>query len=292
VSHVSAIRQPSPLWPDYLWLARQDRSQLYPAVYKFLQAIERAATSVPQDLVSRVQRRCKLRLVKLRLKQFAYAVGRQPVQREKYDGRVATELRNIRDAAIVAGIGRMEQGPLTRIMERCGSDKANGRHNYTLFYDFLFQDDQSRVERVFEMGIGRGRDGRPGASLKGWNDYFGRASIFGGDIEAKLLLEQGRIKTALVDQTNPESVDRLFDGMGGQFDLIIDDGLHQLDANRIFFERAFHRLKDGGLFIIEDISTRLKERYQAFLNQHDAAILDIPHQVNLGDNCIAVVVRS
>jgi SAM-dependent methyltransferase len=286
------MNRTSPIGPDYLWLARQDRSQLYPVAHKFLRAVELAATSVPGDLVSRARRRCRLRLLKLRLKRFAYALGGQPMQSEKYDGRIATELRNIHDAAIVAGIDWMEHGPLTRIMEQCGSDKANGRHNYTLFYDFLFHDDRSRVERVFEMGIGRGRDGRPGASLKGWKDYFNRASVFGGDIEAKLLLEQDRIKTALVDQTNPEAVDRLFDSMGCQFDLIIDDGLHELDANRTFFERAFNRLKDGGLFIIEDIGTRLKERYKAFLSQHDAAIIDIPHRVNLGDNCIAVVVKS
>jgi hypothetical protein len=36
-------------------------------------------------------------------------------------------------------------------------------------------------------------------------------------------------------------------------DIIIEDGLHQFDANVCFFENSVHRLAPNGYFIIEDI---------------------------------------
>jgi hypothetical protein len=292
VNSTTAVKVCSPVWSDYVWLARQEQSRLYPAVQKFIRAVELAGASVTGELVRRVRRRGGLRLVKFRLKRLVYSICLQPDRSEKYAGRVAVEVRNIRDAAMVACVGLMQHGELTRIMHRCGSDKANGRHNYTLFYDILFRDDRSRFKRIFEMGIGKGSDGMPGASLRGWKEYFDRASIFGGDIEEKVLFEENRIKTALVDQTNSESVERLFGSFGDEFDLIVDDGLHGMNANMTFFQCAFKRLKRGGLFIIEDVSSRARDRYERFLNGYDAAILDIPHRVNFGDNCIAVVARN
>ena len=37
------------------------------------------------------------------------------------------------------------------------------------------------------------------------------------------------------------------------FDIIIDDAMHELHYNRIFFENSIHKLKVGGVYIIEDI---------------------------------------
>lgn len=107
---------------------------------------------------------------------------------------------------------RIHRGPLSEIMERNDSDKGGGPHNYTLYYEPLFQDDRDQVERVFEMGIGStnpelpfntGADGVPGASLRGWREYFSRAAIFGGDIDEHCLFEEDRIRTGIVDQTKP-----------------------------------------------------------------------------------------
>ena len=37
------------------------------------------------------------------------------------------------------------------------------------------------------------------------------------------------------------------------FDIILDDGLHAIEHNKIFFENSIHKLKVGGVYIIEDI---------------------------------------
>ena len=37
------------------------------------------------------------------------------------------------------------------------------------------------------------------------------------------------------------------------FDIIIDDGLHTLDAGIVFFENSFEKLRKDGVYIIEDV---------------------------------------
>src|SRR5579872_2211225 len=66
--------------------------------------------------------------------------------------------------------------PLCQIMQRAGSDKGLGRHNYTCLYHALFAGYPSEPLHVFELGVGStnqqlpanmGPSGVPGASLRG-----------------------------------------------------------------------------------------------------------------------------
>ena len=297
----AAVIERSPAWAGYVWFARGDRSRLYPAIEAFVQRVEIAAASVTHDLVAEFRRRRRPTMLKYGLKRIAYAMFGMRAKQDRSRGRFANERRAIRDAAITIGAGRIEHGELSEIMNRCGSDKGGGRHNYTLFYETLFGEDRQRFARVLEVGIGSnnaampfnmGVNGVPGASLRGWREYFPKADIFGADLDEQILFEENRIKTAAVDQTQPASIDRLFGLFGGDFDLIVDDGYHQLDANRTLFENAFPRLKAGGIYVIEDDLSRNRDAYKAFLSPYDAAILDIPYPPNCEDNCLAIVARE
>ena len=42
----------------------------------------------------------------------------------------------------------------------------------------------------------------------------------------------------------------------GQFDIILEDGLHEFAANVTFFENSIHKLSKYGYFIIEDIANK------------------------------------
>jgi hypothetical protein len=299
VTNATVIDGFSPAWDDRLWLARGKQSRLYPVIRDFLREIEASAASVTADLLNEFRRPLQFRLWKHRLKSVLYSLCGH-AKRHKYNDRVANERRAIRDAAFALGTRGVPRGPLSDIMDRHGSDKASGAHNYALYYERLLGGDRDRVARVFELGIGStnpdapfnmGAEGVPGASLRGWRDYFDKAAVFGGDIDEGCLFEEARIRTAAVDQTRPESIDRIFGLFGDQFDLIIDDGYHQIDANRTLFESAFRQLRSGGLYIIEDVISRRRDGYRTFLASHDAAILDIPHPANYADNCLAVVVK-
>jgi SAM-dependent methyltransferase len=98
-----------------------------------------------------------------------------------------------------------------------------------------------------------GRQGKPGASLRAFRDYLPRACIYGADVDTRILFEEDRIKTFFVDQTDLASLESLGRRIAGDFDLIIDDGLHSPNANIAVLAFALKRLKPGGWVVIEDI---------------------------------------
>ncbi len=159
--------------------------------------------------------------------------------------------------------------PLCEIMGRNKSDKGSKHiekswHNYTTFYYSIFRDLREKQLRVFELGLGTnnvnlpsnmGPEGRPGASLFGWAEFFPNSHIFGADIDTNILFHTDRIKTFYCDQTNPEMIKKMWSepDLYDNFDIIIEDGLHEFSANVTFFENSIHKLNPNGYFIIEDI---------------------------------------
>ena len=162
-----------------------------------------------------------------------------------------------------------ETTELCEIMERHGSDKSckptwvdYEGHNYTRFYSQLFDDIRTDNINFFELGLGTnntdipcnmGRLGTPGASLKGWKEYFPNANIYGADIDKVILFNDGRIKTFYCDQTNSIEVLEMWKTINKKFDIIIDDGLHDFNANLNFLKNSLDKLNDGGYYIIEDV---------------------------------------
>ncbi len=155
------------------------------------------------------------------------------------------------------------QTELCKIMTQCGSDKG-AWHNYTTLYYPLLSGLREKSVRLFELGLGTnnedvrssmGANGVPGASLRGWRQFFPGASIFGADIDRRILFEEERIKTFHCDQTDAESIRALWANpeLSADFDVIIEDGLHTFPANKTFFENSVHKLRPGGFFIIEDL---------------------------------------
>lgn len=155
-------------------------------------------------------------------------------------------------------------------------------HSYADFYETRFGHCRHAITTVFECGLGSfradlpwnmGAQGRPGASLRVWRDYFPNARIFGADIDAEALFQEDRISTHRVDQTSPAAIAAMWDAIPVEaFDLIIDDGLHQFDAGVCLFENSFHKLRPGGLYIIEDVGAEAMTRFITYFH-------DFPHKV-------------
>jgi hypothetical protein len=154
---------------------------------------------------------------------------------------------------------------LCDLMDFYGSDKASGRHNYTKLYYQLFRDIQNKNLNIFELGLGTnnddvvsnmGVDGKPGASLRGWRDFFPNSNIFGADIDKRILFEENRIKTFYCDQTKPNEIQKLWENeeLKCEFDIIVEDGMHSFDSSVIFLDNSIHKLKNNGIYIIEDIA--------------------------------------
>ena len=195
---------------------------------------------------------------------------------------------------------------LTELMNFYGSDKGgrNNHHNYSEYYSELFFNERKNIKNFLEIGLGTndvnmlsnmGEKGIPLASLKAWRDYFENAIIYGADIDKKILKNHERIKTYFVDQTDPKTIELLFKNIGiSDFDVILDDGLHEYNANICLFENSIKFLSNSGIYIIEDVYFKDKQKFINYLNNSDYnySIVDIYHKKNIANNCIILIRKN
>jgi hypothetical protein len=206
----------------------------------------------------------------------------------------------------------MEPTELCKIMGECGSDKGNYHiktswHNYTLLYSKILSNIRYDNLRIFELGLGTnniniksnmGKDGKPGASLYGWSIYCPNSQIFGADIDKNILFQTDRIKTYYCDQLDAQIIKEMWSNpeLNEPFDIIIEDGLHEFEANVTFFENSIHKLKQGGYYIIEDIIGSIIPIWRDKLNEWTIKyphlqfdLLEIPSFINKWDNNLIIV---
>ena len=192
------------------------------------------------------------------------------------------------------------------LMDNYGSDKGgkNNEHNFAQYYSQIFHNQKDKIENFLEIGLGTndinmpsnmGKDGKPLASLRAWRDYFKNANIYGADIDRNILNDENRIKTFYVDQTNPDSIKDLFNQIGNKrFDIILEDGLHEFNANICFFENAINFLKTDGVYIIEDVYYKDQEKFIRYFENtsYNFSIVDIFHKKNIANNCLVVIKKN
>lgn len=153
---------------------------------------------------------------------------------------------------------------LAQLFRKYGSDKD--RNGYSHLYSVLFDRIKNDELNVLEIGIGTMTQGAlssmkgympdtylPGASLRAWNEYFPNSRIYGMDVQPDTQFREDRIETHLVDSTSKQSVDDIMNKLNIKFDIIIDDGWHLDEAQKSTLVNFFPYLKDGGLYVIEDI---------------------------------------
>ena len=200
---------------------------------------------------------------------------------------------------------------LCEIMFRNYSDKSSlhVHHNYSLFYDTIFSSMRNKELNILEIGIGSvnpripsnmtggdlGRVYVPGASIRGWYEYFPHANIYCCDIDSDILhFEEKRINGFFMDQTNLNTVDTALNGIlkDIEFDIIIDYGLHYFPVNCEVMHKLLPKVKKGGYYIIEDI-IHSQFNYSNIdmekLNGYSYQYLRIPNSSNNVDNNLFVV---
>lgn len=194
------------------------------------------------------------------------------------------------------------------LCNKYGSDKGGSlknnpypwpSHSYTDIYSQLFDHCRYHIRAVFECGIGTnnpdlpssmGVNGVPGASLRVWRDYFPNAMIVGADIDKNCLFKADRILTYHMDQTDPESVHAAMKGR--QFDLIIDDGLHEFHAGLAFYQVAINHLRHGGVYVIEDVTRQDIPVYKEAFAKSDrnVSIIELSHlRKTTSDNNLIII---
>ena len=197
--------------------------------------------------------------------------------------------------------------PLTTLMNKYYSDKGNLNytHNYTCFYNSIFNEIKDEKLNFFEVGLGSvdtniifhmsysHKNYSPLASLKAWKEYFLNSEIYGADIDEKILQNSERIKTFQVDMLNSNSIKSMWNKINKQMDIIIDDGFHSFEANINFYEYSINNLKSNGIYIIEDIHRKPSNivKFYNFFKKRNVKfqIIDLYHSNNIKDNCLILI---
>ena len=120
-------------------------------------------------------------------------------------------------------------------------------NNFFAEYDFHFRDLREMSVRLLEIGV------QNGGSLHMWKEYFPNAvEIIGIDVDERCKkFESGNVRVYIGDQEDIA----FLDSIPGLFDVIIDDGGHTMTQQQTSFHRMFPKLKDGGIYVIEDLHT-------------------------------------
>lgn len=192
---------------------------------------------------------------------------------------------------------------LTEIMNEEGSDKGKGRHDYTKKYEELFNPMKDLITNFCEIGLGStnpniksnmGTKGIPLASVKGWKRYFTNAIIYGGDIDKEILKNEDRLYCNVIDMTDKESILSFWNNYAFKMDIILDDGLHEYDANVTLFENSSYKFNH--YYIIEDIGSNYIPQWKTKLNewklkypQYDFELFINPIPTNSYDNNMIVI---
>jgi len=174
---------------------------------------------------------------------------------------------------------------LTKIGKRYGTDKAGPQHNYTeVAYHGLLEPLRDKNINLLELGVGD-----TGASVKMWKEYLPAANIilfdpfFITDEAVTVTPEELRnfgIKVYKGNQLDRADLLNVALCESEKFDVIIDDASHLSDGMQISLATLFPYLKDGGIYIIEDLSSaRSRDSRLAAVNAWlDGTTVDQSHK--------------
>lgn len=128
--------------------------------------------------------------------------------------------------------------------------------HYFDIYDHHFSKYRKKPIVVLEFGVFQG------GSLQMWRKYFGKkARIVGIDINPKCKeLEEKGIEIYIGDQEDKEFLKKLMKKVG-EVDIVIEDGGHTMDQQINTFNEVFPFVKEGGVFLIEDLHTSYWKEY-------------------------------
>ena len=143
-----------------------------------------------------------------------------------------------------------------------GTDKSSLYHNYLNKYEFFLRKWKQEDIVLLELGVFQG------ASLKMWENYFQKATIYGVDSNPECAkYESKNCKVIIGDLGNEDFLDEI-----GKLSpmIIVDDASHLWSHQIKAISHLLPMLKSGGAFIMEDIETSFSA--YRYMNYNDSII--------------------
>ena len=158
-------------------------------------------------------------------------------------------------------------------------------HGYETYLGHPFIRQNSDKLSIFEIGLGCNQHMGVGASAKLWGEFLPNARLAMLEFdekcakewplqeENKKLVPKGGLVVYPGDQSSPKTWKRVLEEEDKKtsqgkaattmmYDLIIDDGGHTMEQQIATFMQLWPRVKPGGVYVIEDMNTSWKTRYQ------------------------------
>ena len=143
---------------------------------------------------------------------------------------------------------------LLKLFDKHNTDKGSRKHFYQEVYEPHFEKIKNKDINILEIGVWKGE------STAALHEYFPNAIVYGIDIfvrtnpEEISILNEDRVKWIKGDTMDPLIKDQCREAWPNvRFDIIIDDGAHWPEANRLTFKHLAPLLKKKGKYFVEDV---------------------------------------
>ena len=143
---------------------------------------------------------------------------------------------------------------LLEIAKKYPECDKHGKHciHYFDIYDHHFMPFRDKSIKLLEIGIQTGR------SLGIWKEYFPNGTIVGVDVNLRPGPHKFLTKRNIIgyegNAAEEETINQIINDYP-KFDIIIDDGSHLSWQQKKSFELLFPYIKNGGIYIVEDLFT-------------------------------------
>ena len=119
-------------------------------------------------------------------------------------------------------------------------------HDFDI-YEKYFTKYVGKEINILEIGVSHG------GSLQLWKKYFGaKVNVYAIDINPECKkLEEERVKIYIGSQSDKQFLQRVVQEFP-DLDIILDDGGHTMSQQIVSFENLYLKVKEGGLYIVED----------------------------------------
>lgn len=139
--------------------------------------------------------------------------------------------------------------------------------HYFEVYERYFSVYRGTPLRRLEIGVPQG------GSLELWRKYFGPdAAIYGVDINAQsaACVDEPN-KIMIGSQADPVFLNRVIEKLGSP-NIVLDDGSHIAEHQIASFKALYPALKEGGLYVLEDLHTSYWKGFQGGYQRAGTAI--------------------
>ena len=158
------------------------------------------------------------------------------------------------------------------------SHRGNLIHKWDHYFDIYekyFAKYRGQKVNMLEIGISHG------GSMQLWKKYFGaNVHVYAIDINPDCKkLEEENTTIFIGSQSDEEFLENVASQLP-ELDFIIDDGGHTMDQQRVSFESLYMKVKEGGLYLVEDTHTSYWTEFHGGLKNPNSFIEQSKHLVD------------